>query len=922
MHLVLIIIGGFFGLVFGSASEELLGAMGGAVLGYLVYRNMRLRSAIDELRRDLDGSPAAAGRSTPEPRRETPPVPAAKPVQDAPPAFEQAPSEPAAPVSTPPPVPDAAPIPATPRPTVSPSGLVAAKTATEPAAMVTDDRPQNPVDRLIDAAREWITTGNVPVKVGLIVLFFGVAFLLKYAIDQKLFNLPIEIRLLAVAAGGVTLLVLGWRLREKSRVYALNLQGGGIGVLYLTIFAAFRLWTLLPVSVAFGLLVMLTIAGGVLAVMQNARGLAVMASVGGFLAPVLVSTGSGNHVALFSYYLLLNCAILGISWYRAWRSLNLIGFVFTFGVGTIWGFQYYTPELYASTQPFLILNFLFYQAIAILFAFRQTPELRGLVDGTIIFGTPAIAFSLQAQLVVDTEYGLAISAAAVALFYAGVALWLYRMHSERMRLLMQSFTVLGSGFATIALPLALDDRWSAIAWALEGAGVVWLGVRQNGMLARVSGTALIFLSGYFYLEHGWRDGSGWPIVNGNVLGGVLIAAAALLAARWLRDDKHKLPIQVPVSIALFFWALGWWFGTGVAEIDDRAGAHEADLVVLFTAATALGVAWLARRDAWTIARFTSFASLPVFILFGAAYAVDFDHFLVGWGWFVWPAVVAAYYAVLRFADDTGGQIMSVLHAAAMIGIAGLLAYEVPWWMRDAGHSYLWNGSAEIASQLALVTGLLYLRKRIAWPLARYPIAYLSTASILTVLQLFVLLVMSIETSGDPHPMPYIPLLNPLDLLMIASLMVAAWCVLVWRDAVPTWSEDQVRVVFGCLGGVAFTLSTLAVVRLVHHFGDVPWDGFALRRSVSVQAALSIYWALLGVAGMVIGTRRSHYWIWLVGVGLMGVVVLKLFFVDLGNTGTVARIVSFIGVGALLLVVGYYAPRPPRPWGEREGPAET
>ena len=85
---------------------------------------------------------------------------------------------------------------------------------------------------------------------------------------------------------------------------------------------------------------------------------------------------------------------------------------------------------------------------------------------------------------------------------------------------------------------------------------------------------------------------------------------------------------------------------------------------------------------------------------------------------------------------------------------------------------------------------------------------------------------------------------------------------------------------------------------------------ALRSSVSVQSALSIYWALLAFSGMIWGARNINRWVWLGGTSLMGLVVLKLFIVDLGNTGTVARIISFLGVGALLLVVGYFAPAPP------------
>ena len=127
----------------------------------------------------------------------------------------------------------------------------------------------------------------------MIVTFIGVSFLLKYAIDRQLVVFPLEFRLLAVAAVGLALIIIGWRLREKMRVYALSLQGGGIGILFLTIFAAFRLWQLLPSSLAFVLLVVLTFFTGALAVLQNARSLAIFGIVGGFLAPVLTSTGRG-----------------------------------------------------------------------------------------------------------------------------------------------------------------------------------------------------------------------------------------------------------------------------------------------------------------------------------------------------------------------------------------------------------------------------------------------------------------------------------------------------------------------------------------------------------------------------------------------------------------------------------------------------
>jgi uncharacterized membrane protein len=98
--------------------------------------------------------------------------------------------------------------------------------------------------------------------------------------------------------------------------------------------------------------------------------MAVTGIVGGFLAPVLMSTGSGSHVALFSYYAVLNLGIVGISWKKAWRELNVVGFYFTFVIAAVWGGRYYRPRYFSSTEPFLILFFLYYVAISLMYSLR------------------------------------------------------------------------------------------------------------------------------------------------------------------------------------------------------------------------------------------------------------------------------------------------------------------------------------------------------------------------------------------------------------------------------------------------------------------------------------------------------------------------------------------------------------------------
>jgi len=249
------------------------------------------------------------------------------------------------------PVADAAQAPATrtgpAMPDPSPSAAPAAAADPAPAAPPSRPPPLPPApsappppsepglgERIVGAIKHWFTDGNVPVKIGMLVLLAGVAALLKYASDQGWLNAPIELRLAAIAAAALGGLVFGWVQRDRRRLFALALQGGAIGVLLLTVFAAFKRYDLIDALPAFAMSVLLIAGMGVLAVVQNSRTLAVLGILAGFMAPIWLSTGSGNHVALFSYYAVLNAGIVAIAWTRPWRVLNLLGFAFTFGIGT------------------------------------------------------------------------------------------------------------------------------------------------------------------------------------------------------------------------------------------------------------------------------------------------------------------------------------------------------------------------------------------------------------------------------------------------------------------------------------------------------------------------------------------------------------------------------------------------------------
>ncbi|MDZ4210246.1 MAG: DUF2339 domain-containing protein, partial [Methylotenera sp.] len=422
-------------------------------------------------------------------------------------------------------------------------------------------KPAEPnfIERGITYAKDWLFGGNTLVRSGIVILFIGVSFLLKYAAERT--QVPIELRLMGIVLGGIALLVVGWRLRDKRPQYSWALQGGGIGILYLTIFAALKLYQLIPAGPAFALLAIVAFLSAFIAVKQSAMPLAILGFTGGFLAPVLTSTGQGSHVGLFSYYLVLNLAIAFVAFHKSWRPLNILGWAFTFIIGTLWGAKNYTPEHFATTEPFLIIFFLLFTGIAVLFAHRQATKASDYVDATLVFGTPLVAFSLQYALLRDSHFGLAYSALALGIFYIGLAWWVLTRKRETLKFLGECFVALGIGFITLTLPLALDGRWTSAAWAIEGVGLLWVGLKQKRTFPALSGLALQLLGAGAFV-FGWGLTGHTGIASQNMFLGVGFIALAGWACGALLNAYRPNKLD-SFSMPLAFWGWLWWVASGL-----------------------------------------------------------------------------------------------------------------------------------------------------------------------------------------------------------------------------------------------------------------------------------------------------------------------------------------------------------------------
>lgn len=709
----------------------------------------------------------------------------------------------------------------------------------------------------------------------MLLLFFGFAFLLKYAADNSM--LPVELRLAGVALGGCALLAAGWKLRLKRRGYALILQGGGVGTLYITAFVTLKFFQLLPPGLTLAFLILLGAASAWLAIRQDAPSLAGMGITGGFLAPILTSTGGGSHVVLFGYYALLNAGIFGIAWRKSWRSLNLLGFAFTFVVATAWGALQYRPEQLASTLPFLALFFCFYLGISILYALRQGLALRHYVDGTLVFGTPLVSSGLAAALLRNTPFGMAWCAAALAAVYLLLASWLRRCHA--LPLLADAFLALGVIFATLAVPLAFDGRTTTALWAVEGAGLLWISLRQQRRLGRWFALGLQLCAGAACLGHLQHMPGDWPVLNSSLIACLLLALSGLFSGWQLqrRGDAHTV---LPAALAA--WAGLWWLGGGIRELGlflpDRPFIDGVMLLLSFSLALC---SLLRRRLDWKLLAYPALA-LPTatlaWSLFGLA---GHDRPLAGLGGIAAPVSLAASLWLLRRHEDDAKP-TDWLHACWLWALAALAAREAGWWLWQWLPEGVWRNIAlplTAGSLLLLLSGPL---RRLVWPLRRHPAAYLGYGPAPLFPALVGWMLWSLLSDGDPAPLFWLPLLNPLDIAYgFALLALCAWLLRLNRQ----WPGLPRDAAAWLLCPAILLAVSADVLRAFHHWGGMMYSPTVLWSVSDSRIVLALAWCALALLAPRLAAGRDGGRAavrWSAGVGAALLLWMLLANLDAGS----------------------------------------
>jgi len=332
-------------------------------------------------------------------------------------------------------------------------------------------------------------------RIGIVAILIGVSYFLKYAFENNWIGPAgrVAIGLLA----GIGLLIWSERFRSRGHeLFSYSLKAVGIGTLYLSLWAAFQVYHLIPSAAAFVAMVVVTGATITLALTQDAELLATFALAGGFATPALLSTGENHEVVLFSYVVLLDLAILAMAVVKPWRRL-----LWGSAAGTIILYIGWFAEYYGITQRPLTVFFAALFAAIFAVVPLVTPHSRSKriagpsITLTLLPLLNACAFFLTLWIMYEPQTAtLTWYALALAAVYLGIAtLFRRRFPDQDTRFITLLHVAIAVAFITIAIPLKLDAHWITIGWLIESAVLLWVGVSTQTKFLRYLAVAALTL---------------------------------------------------------------------------------------------------------------------------------------------------------------------------------------------------------------------------------------------------------------------------------------------------------------------------------------------------------------------------------------------------------------------------------------------
>jgi uncharacterized membrane protein len=454
----------------------------------------------------------------------------------------------------------------------------------------------------------------------------------------------------------------------------------------------------------------------------------------------------------------------------------------------------------------------------------------------------------------------------------------------------------------VVSPYIFDADVAATLWSLEGTAAIWLGLKQDRMLTRYFGMLMLGISIVVY--HRALDYSYWINMT-EYMGYIIIILSSLTAAYLLDTQKQKLP-DFNAVIAKIFFGIGiiLWFTASLRMIPPEYFYHGQDtLLVLVLGASLLFV--LEKYLSWKLLSNVLQGVLPLGILIflsGMNKSLFDVHPFEDWGLWALGSLFILHIGML-YGYKKEWIFKKHLHLLGLWFFAGVGSLELHYHIEKL---YPLSSTSIIAlAVVPLVVSIVFLLPKAykGWlEEQRESYQILGVGGLLIALGLWQLRAFGLASVGT-----YFPVFNLLDMIQIMILSTMAYWGYRHKSVL---SEEGRKSLYILLAGMGFLLMTVIFARVIHHTQDVAYNVHALWQSDYFQTGLSLLWSLIAIVLMMLSKRYTYRVLWMAGFGLLIVVVLKLFFVELANSGTIERIISFMVVGTLLLLIGYFVPMPP------------
>jgi uncharacterized membrane protein len=803
--------------------------------------------------------------------------------------------------------------------------------APPPVRPVVPAQPQAVIEKIPEKARQEslsleqrIGTRWVLIA-GVITVFIAAGFFLKFAYDNYWIG-PWGRIGIAVVAGFISLAIGEITRRRGYGIAAKGTTALGFAILYAADFSAYRLYELIGAMPAFTTAIVLTAAAMAYAVALNEVVAAFLAMLGGFITPVIISRGENLPMPLFSYVLVLSSGAMLCAYWRKWRAINLLAFLGTVLLYTGWFEKFFRLQLYAEGPPQQLAIALGW--LGIFFAvFLALPLIYGLINRVkarkddvwlVVINAAWTFFYLWTILFELNRSALALCAAGLSaahLAMMGVVLKRYRQDED----LRSTLLVIGLAFLTTAIPLYWKMNAAILGWTIEGAILVFIGIRYRNILTQIAGAVALGLAGAKLVWQLPMHTEAFRLVINPDFGIWVFVAAILWLCHFLYREDCQSPQDSSGIVAQFYYALAVLVLFSAATLEWAAHCKYnllvADNLHYISRGQSLILAFavllFAVRPICPSGRQTQIFLITT-LLAGAAFVVcalfrlHTDKFLIFVNWdfaavFIYLMSMLCCQLKYRLAAESEDGEIGILSQAlyAVMGFLFLAAVTAEWYW----HCVYNLDSRGISPQLVRGQIIVFAAGVLAFvvrPLCPRGTLSRVWAAGLAVIGSCFMLILYTET----HNAAFYIFANPTfaaAFVFIAALFLSAY-ILNQR------TDDGAKVKTFAMGLCLLAIVVLWVMLSEEIYGFWQCRNLYVKDLVNwrfiAKMWMSVAWAIYGLLLLVVGFWRKLKTLRYLGLGVLGALLLKAFTVDMSDVSTIYRIMAFLATGVTLVGVSY------------------